>query len=85
MGNILGGGVAILDQAPVSKDPDCYCPYDGPGPWFSCKPEEEQKPRLAKKGIASREGCPPETFAALLKKAAELKGDKPAMKAWSEV
>jgi len=80
MGNILGGGVAILDQAPVSKDPDCYCPYDGPGPWFSCKPEEEQKPRLAKKGIASREGCPPETFAALLKKAAELKGDKPAMK-----
>ena len=23
MGNILGGGVAILDEAPVSKDPDC--------------------------------------------------------------
>ena len=33
---------------------------------FSCKPEEEQKPRLAKKGIASREGCPPAAPKALV-------------------
>jgi len=81
MGNTLGcEGPEIFEEAPVPKDPDRLSAYAGNGPWYTCRPDGGNPVRFAKKGIASSGGCATETFPSMLKRAAESKGDKPAMK-----
>jgi len=71
---------AVLSEAPVSSNPDEFYAYQGTGPWHVCRADSVIQPRLANSGAASSEQCPPATLQELLKKAAEDKGDKPAMK-----
>lgn len=80
MGSVNSCETPVLSEAPVSKDKDDYCDYAGPGPWYTCKPDGLHVERFAKKGPASREGCVPTTLPELLKRAAETKWDKPALK-----
>ena len=70
----------ILSEAPVSSNPDEFFAYQGTGPWHACRADSVIPARLAKSGAASKNQCPPATLQELLKKAAEEKGDKPAMK-----
>ena len=71
----------VLAVAPVSTNADDYFPYQGTGPWYTCKPDGLVLPRLAKSGAAGATECPPHTLQSLLKKAADEKGDRPALKA----
>ena len=71
----------VLAVAPVSTSTEDYFAYEGAGPWYTCKPEGLILPRLANSGAASARDCPPQTLQDLLKKAAEEKGDRPALKA----
>ena len=70
----------VLSQAPISSNPDEFFPYQGSGPWHTSRADSVMQPRLAKSGPASSEDCPPVTLQELLKKAAEEKGDKLALK-----
>ena len=82
-GSAMGCGAskaAVLSEAPVSSNPDEFYAYQGTGPWHVCRADSVIQPRLANSGAASSEQCPPATLQELLKKAAEDKGDKPAMK-----
>jgi long-chain-fatty-acid--CoA ligase ACSBG len=61
---------------PQSKDH--LFEYEGGGPWFSCLPDGEMPPRVAKDGAAGP-GVKPATIMQLFKIVAETKGDKDAL------
>jgi len=62
----------------MGADSGCYSDYSGPGPWFTCTPDGEMKPRVAQTGVASAGSTPPTTLAKLLAEAAAAKGDRQA-------
>jgi len=68
----------VCKHAPISRDPDAFVAYDGPGPWFVCAPNAEVAPRIARTGAGGPD-TGATTLMALLAKAAEEKGDKPAL------
>lgn len=78
MGNQFGRDIS--DSAPISTNQDDYFPYNGDGPWFTCKPDGIMAPRCSKTGVASAKELPPRTLMQVLQKAASFKGDKPVMK-----
>lgn len=69
-----------LEKGVALRDPASYIRYEGEGPWFTCDPSASLPIRTAKVGAASLEECKALTLIQLLQSAAELKGDKPALK-----
>lgn len=72
-------GEAPKGQVPQNSE-STYCIYNGSGPWYTCKPDASMTTRFSKSGAASLEDCPERTTIQLLTKAAEISGDKPALK-----
>lgn len=59
------------DAAPVPEDPAYWVRYDGPGPWYACRPDSEVKPRMALKGPGS---VPPSTMIEAMQRATDGHG-----------
>ncbi|CAE8596898.1 unnamed protein product [Polarella glacialis] len=75
------GNAAVKATAPVSTTPTDFFQYPtSEGPWFKCEPDAVMLPRCSETGISSAAETPPVTMQQLFKLAAELKGDKPALK-----
>jgi long-chain-fatty-acid--CoA ligase ACSBG len=79
MGNCAGRPLeGSVDIPELKQQP--YVPYEGKGPWFTCKPDGVMPPRLANAGAAGSESCPITTLPQLLQKAVASAKDMPALK-----
>jgi len=75
------GGREILQEAYGGEKVDNpFFPYSKEkGPWYTFTKDGVMPPRLSEAGLASSKECPASTLMELCRKAAEKRGDKPAM------